>query len=153
MGLSFAISEPSKINSLLDHFKAIYGVPGSVSVGLSLGKGMSIQRATFLTPPSPPQQARGGGGQDPAPAVSSRAGELALPHPSIHGYHWEVCTSRSPTLGSLLTMDYQLGSPGCGARLVGGLTLVVSTVRGRDGGQKQRAFLQHCQARPATQGL
>lgn len=114
-----------------------------------------MQPATFLTPSSPPQQAQGGGGQGPAasPAVSSQAGELALPHPGIHAYHWEVCTSRSPALGSLLTMDYQPGSPGCGARLVGGLTLVVSTVGGRDRGQKQRAFIQHCQARPATQGL
>ena len=58
-----------------------------------------------------------------------------------------------PALGSLLTVDHQLGSPGRGARLVGGLALVVSAVGGRDGGQEQRAFIQHRQAGPVTQRL
>lgn len=75
------------------------------------------------------------------------ARELTLPQPGTPGYH------HPPALGSLLTMDHQLGSPGRGARLVSGLALVVSAVRGRDGGQEQRAFVQHRQAGPATQRL
>lgn len=58
-----------------------------------------------------------------------------------------------PRAGAMLTEHHQLGSPGRGARLVGGLALVVPAVAGGDRGQEQRAIIQHRQARPATQGL
>lgn len=113
--------------------------------GVSLGKG-----CPYILPSSQ---------QHLEPSARRRHAVCSPPAPA-HGALWPCApwgagrgVPAAPALGPLLTIDHQLGPPGRGARLVGGLALVVSAIAGRDRGQEQRAFVQHCQARPATQGL